>query len=37
MIFEGHEGVRSWPNPFVKIELTVEADPAFKSTKEQPI
>lgn len=37
MIFDGHEGVRSWPNPFVIFVLIVEADPAIKSKKEQPV
>lgn len=37
MIFDGHESVRSWPNPFVIFLLIVEADPAIKSKKEQPV
>lgn len=38
MIFDGHEGVRSWPNPFVIFELIVAgADPAVKSKKAQPV
>lgn len=38
MIFNGSEGVRSWPNPFVIFELSLaEADPAITSKKEQPV
>lgn len=38
MIFNGREGVRSWPNPFVIFELSLaEADPAITSKKEQPV
>lgn len=38
MSFDGHDGVRSWPNPFVNFELILaEADPAIKPPKEQPV
>lgn len=37
MIFDGHEGVRSWPNLFLIFVLIVEADPAIKFRREQPV
>lgn len=36
MFFNGHEGVRSWPSPFVIFQLILtEADPAIESKREQ--
>lgn len=37
MIFDGHEGVRSWPNRFINLVPIVEADPDIKSKKEQAL
>ena len=37
MIFDGHEGVRSWPNPFVIVVLKVRDNTSFISNKEHAV